>query len=99
MEEIIYLNNLYDYYKELLTDKQKEYFEEYYQNNLTLSEIASNNDVSRNAIHKQLKETIKILENYEKKLKIIEKNKTIIEIIKQTNDKELLEKIERIIEG
>jgi len=62
MEETIHLNNLYDYYKELLTEKQKQYFEDYYQNNLTLSEIAENNNISRNAVHKQLKETIKILE-------------------------------------
>ena len=50
MEEFVYYNNLYDYYKELLTLKQKEYFEDYYQNNLTLSEMADNYQVSRNAI-------------------------------------------------
>ena len=99
MDEIIYLNNLYDYYKELLTEKQKEYFEDYYQNNLTLSEIAENNDISRNAVHKQLKETVKILENYESKLKIIEKNNKIIKIIKELKNEEILNKIERIIEG
>lgn len=93
MEKIIYLNNLYDYYKELLTEKQKSYFEDYYQNNLTLSEIAENNDVSRNAIHKQLKDTVKILENYEEKLKMLE----IINIIKKHGNKELLKEIERII--
>ena len=42
MEDFIYYNNLYDYYKELLTDKQREYFEDYYQINLTLSEMADN---------------------------------------------------------
>ena len=97
MEEIIYLNSLYDYYKELLTEKQKSYFEDYYQNNLTLSEIAENNNISRNAIHKQLKETVKILENYEKKLKIIEKNKKIIKLIKKEKNEKLLEEIERIL--
>ena len=56
MEENIYITNLYDCYGELLTDKQKEYFLDYYFDNLTLSEIADNNSVSRNAIHKQLKE-------------------------------------------
>ena len=74
MEEIIYLNNLYDLYGELLTDKQRDYFEDYYQNNLTLSEIASNNGVSRNAIHKQVKVTVKYLKHYEEKLKLFEKN-------------------------
>lgn len=97
MEEIIYLNDLYDYYKELLTEKQRNYFEDYYQNNLTLGEIAENNQISRNAVHKQLKETIKILENYESKLKIKEKNNKIMELIKKTKNKKLLEEIERII--
>lgn len=97
MEETIYFNTLYDYYKELLTDKQKEYFEDYYQNNLSLSEIAEYNNISRNAVHKQLKETKKILENYETKLKLNEKNNKILKIIKQENNKKLLEKIERIL--
>jgi len=97
MEETIYLNNLYDYYKELLTEKQQNYFEDYYHNNLTLSEIAENNDISRNAVHKQLKETKKLLENYENKLNLIEKTNKIIEIIKKENNQKLLEEIERIL--
>ena len=40
MEEFIYYNNLYDCYNLLLTEKQRKYFEEYYFNNLSLSEIA-----------------------------------------------------------
>lgn len=97
MEETIYLNNLYDYYKELLTEKQQNYFEDYYHNNLTLSEIAENNDISRNAVHKQLKETKKLLENYENKLNLIEKTNKIIEIIKKENNQKLLDEIERIL--
>ena len=30
MEEVIYLNELYDFYGSLLTDKQRDYFENYY---------------------------------------------------------------------
>ena len=70
MEENIYITNLYDCYGELLTDKQKEYFLDYYFDNLTLSEIADNNSVSRNAIHKQLKEAENKLKEYESKLKL-----------------------------
>ena len=40
MDERLYLINLYDYYGDLLTQKQKDYFEEYYFNNLTLLEIS-----------------------------------------------------------
>ena len=95
MKDFIYYNNLYDYYKELLTDKQREYFEDYYQNNLTLSEMADNYHVSRNAIHKQLKETVKLLESYELKLNLYDKMNKIFNLVK--NDQKLLNEIERII--
>ena len=42
MEDVVYYNNLYDLYGELLTDKQREYFEDYYFNNLSFSEMAEN---------------------------------------------------------
>ena len=73
MDNRIYLINLYDYYGDLLTDKQKEYFEDYYFDNLSLAEISENNNISRNAIHKQLKEVTLKLENYEKKLMLFQK--------------------------
>ena len=68
---------LYDYYGELLTDKQKMYFEDYYFSNLSLQEIAENNNVSRNAIHNSLKDIINKLKYYEDKLKLYEKGKEI----------------------
>lgn len=77
MQDRIYITNLYDIYGELLTQKQKEYFEDYYFDNLTLQEIAENNDVSRNAVHKQIKETEEKLNHFENILKIYEKNKKI----------------------
>jgi len=51
----IYLNEIYVYYKELFTEKQQMYFEDYYMNDLSLSEIAENYGISRNAVHNQLK--------------------------------------------
>ena len=86
MEDSIYLNNLYDYYGELLTVKQQQYFEDYYWNNLTLSEIAENNNISRNAIHKQLKETVEKLYFYEGKLKLYQKRNKIKELIKELDE-------------
>ena len=55
MDEINELIMLYDYYGELLSDSQKEYFMDYYFNNLSLGEIADNLEISRNAVHKQIK--------------------------------------------
>ena len=51
MENRDYLIILYDYYGELLSEDNKRYFEDYYFDNLSLAEIAENNNVSRNNIH------------------------------------------------
>ena len=82
--KILYLNDLYDYYGVLLNEKQQEYFEDYYFNNLTLSEIAENNSISRNAIHKQIKEAESKLETFENKLGLLNKKKEIQNIIKDS---------------
>ena len=92
MKELVYYTMLYDIYGNLLTDKQKEYFEAYYFNNLSLSELASIYNISRNAIHKQLKETINKLENYESNLKLALKS-----IITEISDEELKRKIQEVI--
>ncbi len=81
MNNIVYLSSLYDYYKELLTEKQRMYFEDYYFDNLTLSEIASNNSVSRNAVHKQIKEVEDKINFYEEKLKLYKKSEIISNLI------------------
>ena len=88
---------LYDYYSSLLTEKQQEYFEDYYFNNLTLSEISENNDVSRNAVHKQIKEVEEKLNYYEEKLNLFDKNKKISEILKNCSDENLIKQIEDLI--
>ena len=89
MEEVIYFTELYDLYGELLTNKQKEYFENYYFNNLSLSEMAENYDVSRNAIHKQVKNVTDKLNYYESILKLREKSKILNEIIENIQDEKL----------
>lgn len=96
MDNRIYLIDLYDYYSDLLTEKQRAYFEDYYFDNLTLAEIGENNDISRNAVHKQLKEVINKLEVYEEKLQLYQKSIKIKELIKNL-DQELQEKIKELI--
>ena len=96
MDKIIYLTNLFDYYGELLTDKQQTYFKDYYFNNLTLSEIAENENVSRNAIHKQIKDSENKLLNYEKILKQYQNSLKIKEIIKDLNP-EIKKQIEELL--
>ncbi len=77
MDNVVYYTELYDYYKDLLTDTQKKYFEDYYFKNLSFSEISSRYDVSRNAVYNQIKLTKKSLDKYESALKIKEKSEKI----------------------
>lgn len=97
MEELVYYTMLYDIYGSLLTEKQKDYFEEYYFKNLSLSELANKYNISRNAIHKQIKETIKRLENYEDNLHLAKKNEMLENIINNISDEEIKRKLQEVI--
>ena len=96
MEDIIYYNELYDLYGELLTDKQRNYFEDYYFNNLSFSEMAENYDVSRNAIFKQIHIVTDKLNEYEQILKLYEKKKLIIEISNMVSDENIKKQLEEL---
>lgn len=94
-----FYNNLFDYYKELLTDKQQEYFQSYYFDDLSLSEIAEIYKVSRSAIYDQLKKIYILLEQYEEKLGLLEKETKRNEIYDEyleLDNPEVLELIERL---
>lgn len=97
MEDLVYYNELYDCYSSLLTDKQKIYFENYYFNNLSLSEIAENLDVSRNAVHKQLQITIEKLEEYEKKLGLNKRRQELEKILLKIGDGKLKEELGKLL--
>lgn len=97
MEEVLYFNELYDLYNGLLTDKQREYFEDYYFNNLSFSEMAENYDVSRNAIFKQIHIVTDKLKEYESILKLLEKRKQLEKIIENLSDETLKEMLEELI--
>ena len=86
-------------YGDLLTEKQKVYYDYYYLKDYSLSEISEILKVSRNAVHMQLKNVIKHLENYENKLNILKKDEKILKIIRQIEHKELtIEAIKKELE-
>lgn len=70
-----WINDLLAWYGNLLTDNQLTIMESYYQADLSLAEIAENNDVSRSAIHDTIKRSEELLFNYENKLKVVTKFK------------------------
>lgn len=96
MEERNYLIILYDFYSELLTEKQKEYFEDYYFCNLSLGEIAENTGLSRNAIHKNIKTVEEKLLFYEEKLELYKKRELLEDIIKGIDNESVIEKLNNL---
>ena len=98
MDERNELIMLYDYYGQLLTDSQREYFEDYYFNNFSLGEIAEKLDISRNAVHNQLKTAIDKLKLYEKELQIIGKKEEIYKELNKIDNEDVKNKIIDIIE-
>ena len=84
MNDVFYLNDLFDIYGELLTDRQKDYFKDYYFNNMSYGEIALKYNISRNAIYKQLGSATEKLNELEDILNIYNIPKTIVKNITNT---------------
>ena len=68
MEEKVKISMLCEFYGALLTDKQREFIDDYYNNDLSLSEIAENNEITRQAVRDIIKKGEKKLFEYEEKL-------------------------------
>ena len=69
--DILQLSLLLDFYGELLTPKQRDVFTMYHQDDLSLSEIAAEEGVSRQAVQDQLRRTEKLLAGYEERLGLV----------------------------
>lgn len=76
---------LYDFYGELLTPHQKKIYEDAIVNDLSLSEIANEQGISRQGVHDIIKRCDKALAEYEEKLHLVEKFARIKHMISQIN--------------
>ena len=94
MEEFIYYNGLFDIYGCLLTEKEIDSFKDYYQEDLSLSEIADNKNISRSAVQKTIKTVLDRLNYYEEKLGIFKNNKKLKDILSS----EKIEDVKKVIE-
>jgi len=89
LEKQVEINNLLMFYLPLLTDKQKQLMQYYYQDNYSLSEIAELNNTSRNAVHDGIKKTLQKLYDFEEKLQLktkYEKRESLINQAFKLND-------------
>ena len=96
MKEREELLELYELYKKLLSEKEREYFEYYYFEDYSLQEIADNNSVSRAYVGKYLNNINKKLKNYEDGLNLLDKNNKIRKIINNI-DENVKKRIEELL--
>ena len=73
LEKTTRLNLLYDFYQQLLTEKQRQYVELYFQDDYSLGEIAEEFGISRQGVYEHIKRAEALLEEYESKLQLLSK--------------------------
>ncbi|MCR5800021.1 MAG: YlxM family DNA-binding protein [Lachnospiraceae bacterium] len=100
MERIVEQGLLYDFYGALLNEHQRDIYEAYVYENLSLSEIAVSKGISRQGVHDLIKRCDKSLEDYENRLHLVAKFmvirkdiEKIEELSKQDEVRDLAEKI------
>lgn len=76
MEKIVRQGLLYDFYGDLLTEHQRHIYEDVVLNDLSLSEIAQEQGITRQGVHDLVRRCDRILEGYENKLHLVEKFQT-----------------------
>lgn len=101
IEQVIKISQLYDFYSELLSEKQKQYLNDIYFNDFSLTEISENYDISKQAVSNNIKRTITELEQYEEKLNLIKLNNERLfllnELRKSTSDEGILSYVDQLI--
>ncbi len=107
IEKNVEISILCDLYGKLLTEKQLELLNDYYNNDLSLSEIAENNNITRQAVRDNIKKGEKKLFEYEEKLsfmkRMLKQEKTIEQVLaelskiqKDSSDKKIAHILETV---
>ena len=86
MEKIVEQTLLYDFYGELLTEHQKQIYEDVVLGDLSFSEVEEDRGISRQGVHDLVRRCNKILNDYEAKLHLVEKFVVIREKVSQIHE-------------
>ena len=98
IKKTVRYNSLLHIYGSLLSKTQYAFADAYFSYDLSLSEIAEAHDVSRAAVEDAIKKALKKLDEYEKNLKVLENNEQILSLIEKAKDLEGTEKIQALEE-
>jgi len=97
INDLVRKSLLYDFYGALLTEHQRQIYEEVVLNDYSMSEIAEDEGISRQGVHDMIKRCDKALEEYEQKLGLVAKFKEIEKLAKASSDQETAKKILEIL--
>lgn len=101
MEKNIHISMLLEIYGKLLTKKQYDVIDLYYNQNLSLSEIAEEENITRQGVRKNLVDAETKLFDYEEKMQILkqklQRNEIIENLIKETEDVSFKEKLQKLL--
>lgn len=89
--------NLFDVYETLLTDREKEIFKYYYYEDLSLSEISENLNITRTGVFNTLKKVEEKLLQYENNLKLMNIKNTLKGLLEEHDIETIKSKLKKII--
>ncbi|MGZ0040732.1 YlxM family DNA-binding protein [Paenibacillus ottowii] len=85
LEKTNRINRLFDFYEPLLTEKQQMFLKYYFHDDFSLGEIASEFQISRQAVYEHIKRAEQVLEMYEDKLGLLSKHERRIQDLEELN--------------
>ncbi|MDU5913711.1 MAG: sigma factor-like helix-turn-helix DNA-binding protein [Anaerococcus vaginalis] len=104
MEKLVQVARLFDTYGSLLNEKQKDVINCYYNEDLSLNEIAQNNNKSKQAISDMIQRSVDKLFEFENELSLIKKKNKLREdlsllreLIESSNQSEAIDMIDEMI--
>lgn len=98
MEEKIEISILLSLYGNLLTKTQKKYMDLYYNQDLSLSEIGDNENITRQAVRTILVKSKAKLKEYEKDLKFMKRETQIKDLLEKLDESGINDKQKKIID-
>lgn len=96
-EEMFHYNELFDIYGNLLNEREKEIFNLFYEEDLSLQEIANERGVSKSAIGNTIKTINKKLDNFETKLGFLNKINILEKLIDKIDNLDLKNDIKKFL--
>lgn len=99
LDQFLEISILFEFYKDLLSTKQRHYLTRHFEEDFSLSEIAEENGITRQAVYDNVRRGINLLYEYEDKLRLYKKSREKKELydklinLRENFDRQLLDKI------